>query len=187
MPPTIQLLEGRPHLVVPVVAMVGGTVVRGLNSKGYEYVPPDVLAAFPQGLDGRPVVPVHPSNGRGDANNPRAQDSLRFGVTFNSRFDPADLSLKADAWLDVNRAVSLGSQTSSVLARCNAGDTVEISLGAWIVIDEERGVSPGGLPYSYVWKYVISHDHLAVGLGGDVGACSVDMGCGANRYQIGRS
>lgn len=177
------MLENRAHLVVPTVAMVGGSVVMGMNSKGPEYIPPEVLAAFPEGLNQRPCVLYHPEKGNGSALTPEAISAMRMGSCFGSFFDLGDACLKTDAWLDPDRCTALGTEYQAILARAEAGEQIEISLGAHIDIDQEDGVSPFGIPYSYIWRTILSYDHLAIGLigQGEVGACSLDMGCGANR------
>jgi hypothetical protein len=177
------MLEGRAHLTVPVVAMVGGAVVMGMNSKGPEYVPPEVLASFPQGLDQRPCVLYHPEKGNGSALTPECISTMRMGQCFGSFFDLGDACLKTSAWLDLDRCTALGSEHQSIMARAEAGEMIEVSLGAYIEMDAEDGVSPDGIPYSYVWRTILSYDHLAIGLirQGEVGACSLEMGCGANR------
>lgn len=178
---TLALLEGRSHLVVPVVAMVAGSIVRGMNSKGPEYVPADVLANFPESFNGRPVVPIHPYAGTGSANEPATQNKYRYGQVFNARTDDFDGNLKLDAWLDIDRATALGGEPASVVADCQAGKLVEVSLGAWIVMANEPGELDDGREYEYVWQYITSYDHLAMGLAGLEGACSCATGCGGPR------
>lgn len=178
---TLALLEGRSHLVVPVVAMVAGSIVRGMNSLGPEYVPADVLANFPESFNGRPVVPIHPYDGTGSANDPSTQNKYRYGQVFNARTDEIDGNLKLDAWLDIERATALGGEPASVVADCQAGKLVEVSLGAWIVMAAEEGELDDGRKYEYIWQYITSYDHLAMGLAGLEGACSCATGCGGPR------
>lgn len=178
---TLALLEGRSHLVVPVVAMVAGSIVRGMNSKGPEYVPAEVLANFPESFNGRPIVPIHPYDGTGSANDPATQNKYRYGQVFNARTDDFDGNLKLDAWLDIERATALGGEPASVVADCQAGKLVEVSLGAWIVMANEPGELEDGREYEYVWQYITSYDHLAMGLAGLEGACSCATGCGGPR------
>ena len=177
------MLEGRAHLTVPVVVMVGGAVVRGMTSKGPEYIPPEVLAHFPEGLNQRPCVLYHPAKGTGSALTPECISTMRMGQCFGSFFDLGDACLKTDAWLDPDRCTALGTEHQAIMTRAEAGEMIEISLGAVVEMDQEDGVSPNGIPYSYIWRVVLSYDHLAIGLvtQGEVGACSIDMGCGANR------
>ncbi len=176
-------LEGRAHLTVPVVVMVGGSVVMGMNSKGPEYIPPEVLAAFPEGLNQRPCVLYHPEKGNGSALTPEAISAMRMGSCFGSFFDLGDACLKTSAWLDQDRCIALGTEYQTILSRAEAGDMIEISLGCYIDIEPEDGISPAGVPYSYIWRAILSYDHLAIGLinQGERGACSLEMGCGANR------
>lgn len=177
-------LEGREHLVCPVVVMVADSVVSGLHSKGPEYVPAAVLAVAPFGLDGRPVVYAHPESDSGSANDPSTQNAARYGQVFNAHIDPDTGNLCAEVWIDLDRADLLGEETQQVVADVRAGKLIEVSLGAWIAMAEEEGEAPDGTPYEWIWQLILSHDHLAVGLGGE-GACSVEMGCGMPRYQRG--
>lgn len=167
---------GVDHLVVPVVAMVGNAVIRPMHSAGPEFVPSSELALAAAQWNGRPVVPDHPNNGHDSANTPSTHDAAKYGVIFNARFE--DSKLKMDAFLDVARAKDVGA--GWVIDKFEAGEMVEISVGAWVRLEAAAGLSPDGIPYEYRWSHILS-DHLAIGLNGTRGACSVDMGCGALR------
>lgn len=170
--------EDRPHIVVPVVALLGDAVIRPLGSEGPEFVPADELAAAPAGWNNRPVLPDHPNGGRSSANEPRTLESFAFGALFHTRFE--DGKLKTEAWLDPAKAEKVGPQALDVLAALENGDMVEVSVGCFITAIAEEGVSPSGKPYTYRWSDIVP-DHLAIGLNGSEGACSVEMGCGAPR------
>jgi hypothetical protein len=180
----IAQLYGRDHLVVPVVALIGGAVVRPMGSDGWEYVPPNVLSESPHLWNGRPVVPVHPLNGTSSANTPQILSTHGFGSLFNSRFEGGRLLV--DAYIDKDRAEGVGRGADKVVAaalRALAGEDVapvEISVGAYVAMVEDPGTSPKGEAYTYRWLSV-APDHLALGLDGAEGACSVEMGCGALR------
>src|SRR5262252_5208585 len=68
----IETLDGREHLVVPVVALKEG-VIHAVNAATPEFVPMSALAVAPQGWNGRPLVLGHPSrNGiKISANDPK--------------------------------------------------------------------------------------------------------------------
>lgn len=173
-------LEGRSHIIVPVVSFVGNSIVRPMHSEGPEFVPESVISSMAESWNGRPILPNHPGDGLSSANTPETLDREKFGVIFNSRAE--DGRLKQDAWLDLTRAESVGQDAVDVIARCQAGEMVEVSIGAYIRVAEESGVYDGK-PYDYVWQEMIASDHLAMGLGGHKGACSVAMGCGAPRMN----
>lgn len=169
--------EGRDHIVVPVVLMVGDIVVHPMHSDGGEFVPAEVLAEAPAQWDGRPVVPGHPEGGTASANEPRILESQRFGIVFNTKFE--DGRLKGQAWLDVARAEVVGPEAVDVIERLKAGEVVDISVGAWVTLEHKTG-SAGGEKFRYRWTNV-SSDHLAMLASDETGACSVDAGCGAPR------
>ena len=170
--------EGAEHLVVPVVALIGNAVVRPMHSTGPEFVPAEELALAPGGWDGRPVMPDHPADGTGSANEPRTLERFRFGQLFGTRFESG--RLKTEAWLDVARAERLGGDALRVIERCRGGEPVEVSVGCWVALEQVNGVSPSGTPYEFRWAGV-TPDHLAMLPEGVEGACSIEMGCGAPR------
>jgi hypothetical protein len=169
----------RDHLVVPVIMAIGDSVIRPLHSEGPELVPARELQVAASQWNGRPVVLDHPSDGLDSANYPSILDSLKYGEIFDARYE--DGKLKANAYLDPVRASEIGGQW--ILDDLAAGRMVEVSVGAWVTLVRNSGLSPlNGAQYEAEWHHIIS-DHLAVGLNGKRGACSVDMGCGALRLN----
>lgn len=180
-----EVYQGRDHVVLPIVALVGEIVVTGMNSDGPEYIPAHVLAAAPAGWNGRPVVNTHPVDADGNgsfANTPDLWEQMCFGQAFNVEF--ADNRLRVDCYLDPKKAEQVGEGAVEVLAKAEAGEMVEVSVGAWVWLEDEEGTSPSGENYSQRWAALVP-DHIAVGLqeqGAGIGACSVEMGCGGPRY-----
>lgn len=170
--------EGREHLVVPVVALIGDAVIRPLHSEVPELVPATLLALAPAQWDGRPVVAEHPDGGLGSANEPETLETARFGIVFATRFE--DQRLRLDAWLDATRAEAIGGAAAEAVATVRRGEQAEVSVGAWVTLVAETGRSPTGVAYGARWT-TIAADHLAFGLAGAAGACSIEMGCGAPR------
>lgn len=178
--------DGVEHLVVPVVALVGDHVMRPLGSEGPEFVPSEVIAIAPDAWAGRSVVEDHPLlNGQPiSANIPEILEAQSFGTVFNARFE--DGRLKVDAYINPERAVRAGAKAQEVVRRLRAlaageeEDLVEVSVGAFVLLEKRAGVAPDGTPYDYIWRAALP-DHLAVGLGGSKGACSAEAGCGAPR------
>lgn len=170
--------EGREHVVLPVVACMEA-VIRPLNSDGPEFVPADVLAIAPGGWNGRPCVGPHPlesENKAGSANDPRSLERLSFGQIFNAQFDSDTRQLKVEAWLDPAKALIVGEDAMSVIRRARDKETIEVSIGAFVISDHEPG-SYLGEPYEYIWRLAIP-DHLALLPPNQRGACSYEMGCG---------
>lgn len=176
------------HLVLPVVALKGDIVVRPLNSTGPEFVPVEVLAVAPGGWAGRPVVPTHPESGTASANEPETLEAEAFGVLFNPRVENGDL--KVEAWVDPVKAALVGGDALRVCEMAQKAldgedvDPIEVSVGAWVSMEERSGVAPSGEAYSFRWGAIVP-DHLAAGLDGSPGACSVEMGCGTPRLNQG--
>lgn len=168
---------GDNHIIVPVVALVGNSVVWPMGADGPEFVPAEELALCPDAWNGRPCVPDHPENGTSSANIPHILESMSFGQLFNTKFESG--SLKTEAWLSIARAEELGGDPQRVIERCLAGEMVEVSVGAWITVELRKGEYEGK-SYISVWTDILP-DHLALLPEGVEGACSIEMGCGAPR------
>jgi hypothetical protein len=170
--------QGRSHLVVPVTALMEG-VIWPANAETPEYVPASELSAL--GWDGRPVMHGHPIE-RGalvPADAPTTLDGGALGAVFNAAVRNGHLEM--EAWIDPVRA-SRVSGADRTLARLSAGETVEVSVGVFVE-PESRSGEHGGKRYASVWRGIVP-DHLAFLPEGQVGACSVAMGCGAQRHLV---
>lgn len=180
----VDFYTGISYLVVPVVAMVGNSVVWPVTSDVREYVPASVLSVAAEQWNGRPVCYNHPYvNGKYvSANSPDVLKQFSYGLIFNSYFDVSDLKLKMEAWLDPIRAEEIGA--TEIITKIQSGEIVEISIGAWITYDEISGTC-NGLDYSLVWVACAS-DHLATLPNGLTGACSIEAGCGMLRVMSSR-
>jgi len=171
------VFEDRPHVVVPVVALIEG-IIHAINVSNPELVLASEFGRSPQGWDGRPVLANHPQrNGeRISANDPRSLGS-RIGHVFNTRV--VGKKLLMEAWIDVERARQQGGDAIRVLERVQAGEMVEVSVGAFVVPDEKPGTW-NGRRFLAIWRE-ITPDHLALLPEGTTGACSISMGCGTPR------
>lgn len=167
-------LYGRSHLIVPVTALIGDTVVHPINAPTPEFVPAAELAATPGGWNGRVIVPDHPAEG--SANSPTVLEAQAFGTVFNARFDADTYELLMDVWLDEERAETVGDLALDVIRRCRAGEPVEVSVGVYVQMEESAGVH-NGKRYGAIWHNPVP-DHLAMLPAGTEGACSIEMGCG---------
>ena len=161
-------LDGREHLVVPVVALVEGVHNNALHTA-------EELARFPAGWSGRPFVVNHPErDGQPvSASDPQIEQTQTIGRLFNARFE--DGKLKAEAWVDVNKATALGF--GSLVRRLQDGETMEVSTG-YFSDDEQAGGEFHGNAYEAVRRNIVP-DHLAL-LPDETGACSVADGCGTH-------
>lgn len=172
---TVRSYKGEEHLVVPFVVMVGDSVVRPMGSEGPEFVPSDVLSFAPEIWNGTNVVLDHP-NGAATACDPLTLERTQFGTAFNSRFKNG--ALQIDLWLSPSRAQVVGPEAVKIIDKCRAGEKVEVSFAPYMVVQEEEGISPSGVPYEYRVQAIVGADHIAALPEGTVGACSVEMGCG---------
>ena len=169
----VEMLEGREHLVVPVVALVEG-VVNGA------YVPAEEIAASLRAWNGVPFVVNHPSS-RGvfiSANSPQVLESQAIGRVFNAALDGS--KFKAEVWIDTVKADALGGDAKTILERLRSNEALEVSTGYFADFDEAPGQF-NGKSYSGIHRN-LRPDHLA-GLPNDTGACSWADGCGAPRVN----
>lgn len=176
--------RGAQHLVVPVVALVEG-VVRPSNSSGPELALASEFAHAPAGWNGRPVMVGHPtiSGTPVPAGDPAILERDSIGSIFKANLDGQ--SLKLEAWIDEARARELGGEAEAIVERLQAGEQVEVSVGVIIDLEEKKG-EWNDKPYSFVWRSVMP-DHLALLREGEIGACSIEMGCGAPRVASSRT
>lgn len=176
--------RGQKHLIVPVVALREG-VIHAMNAEAPEFVPIEALERAPGSWNGRPIVPNHPiiDGEVVSANDPRLLEENSFGQVFATVVEGKKLNM--EAWLDLARCASLGGDAQSVVDRCNAGEPVEVSVGAMVTLEAKTGVYKGK-HYSKVWQDIFP-DHLAMLPEGVKGACNNEMGCGAPRVASQRA
>lgn len=165
-------LNGRTYAIVPCVALVPGV-------RNGELVPNDEVAVFPEGWNGRPVPLGHPQVGGAyvSANQPDVWETV-IGTFFNAQIH--DGRLKGEMWLDEQRIRDAGGPALQALERIDAGEMVEVSTAYWAQLEDVRGEYEGE-PYSGIQRG-LRPDHVAL-LATAVGACSIEDGCGANRYN----
>jgi hypothetical protein len=171
--------NGTDHIVVPVVMMCEG-VVWAVNSPFPALVLAEEFSRNPLGWNGRPVVGGHPYK-HGEpvsANDPQVLADNAFGVIFNTQAKGDRLC--AEAWIDPVRASRPGSIGERTLERIREGkDILEVSVGVFTDVEMKSGLH-NGQKYEGIWRDYVP-DHLAILAEGDIGACSVEMGCGAMR------
>ena len=167
-----ETFEGRDHLVVPCVMIVGGV----LNGA---FVPVEEMRASVEAWNGRPAPILHPKQGDEyvSANDPKVIEQNVVGQVFAARVDGD--KLKAELWIDIEKAKKLGHER--VLADLQAGKPVEVSTG-YFADDEPTDGEFNGVAYSTIHRN-LRPDHLAL-LPGEIGACSVADGCGAPRVNF---
>lgn len=158
--------DGRPHVVAPVVMIVEGVLNDGLLTE-------QEFGRFVWSWNGRPVPVLHPmKNGvHVSANQPDIIEKNTIGHIFNA--SAGDGKLKAELWLDIQKAEKLGHD--DLVAGVEEGRVIEVSTGYQCIEKKESGTF-NGKPYSHIDTNIMP-DHLAL-LPGEVGACSVADGCG---------
>jgi hypothetical protein len=167
----IKQLEGRDHLVVPVVMAVEG-VLNGSN--GALFYPADELEKSVHLWNGRPVVVYHPDMYISSfAGNPQIFNKQKVGVLFNARFESK--ALKAEAWLDPERLKKVDKR---VLEAVQNQKVLEVSTGLFTDNDDATGTFNGKNYIAIARNY--QPDHLAI-LPDQKGACSIADGAGLCR------
>lgn len=157
--------DGREHLVVPAVVLVEGV----LNDA---YVPIDEVSKFYEAWNGVPVPVLHPEvNGVPiSCNSPEIIESQTVGRFYNATIDGN--KLKGEMWLDIAKC------DPSIIAHLEAGGMMEVSTG-YLCDAEPASGEFNGVAYKEIHRN-IHPDHIAL-LPGEIGACSIEDGCGVNR------
>lgn len=172
-------LLGVEYVVAPIVLLVGDSVIFPINADSPEFVPAEVLQVAPAGWNGRPAMAGdHPAEEGAmvSANIPLILEGHQFGQLFGVRFE--NNRLQGEAWINPERAAAVPDGLE-ILQRIKDGDPVEISVGAFVVVERLTGTA-NGRDYSTIWRE-ITPDHVALLRQGLIGACSLDMGCGTPR------
>lgn len=167
--------DTRDHLVVPVIAVVGDIVWEPRGSEGPEHVPASTLSHLAMQWDGRPVVLQHPPADIPTANRRDVLEASGLGQIFNTRYENG--ALQMDVWFDVAKCERVGA--GDIIRKSEAGEVINVSIGAYVEIDRTPGISPTGKRYNAVWTSITA-DHLAI-LPDRNGACSIADGCGTMR------
>lgn len=164
------------HLLVPVVALIGDTVIHAVNSPVPELVPLATLSSAPDRWISKPIVLGHPTeNGRQiSANSPLVLE--RHGMGEISSAQITNNKLCVEARIDVARAEKLGGP--KFLEQLKNGTPCEVSVGAFVQTTEVEGTQ-NGKSYKARWDTLMP-DHLAF-LATSTGACSIEAGCGSHR------
>ena len=164
--------SGREWLVAPVVMLCEGV----LNG---ELVVADEFSHHAASWNGRPLMLGHPmSNGAPvSANDPDILEQLGVGQVFETA--AGEGKLRAQAWVDVAKANG-SADGREVVRRLRAGEPVEVSTAYFRDLEEVSG-SWNGEQHLGIARN-LKPDHLAF-LVHDVGACSIQDGCGCPRVN----
>ena len=164
-------MGGREYAVAPITLVSPGVLS---GSKGPLLYQIGELLKSVESWNSTPLVVYHPTkNGRPvSAKSDGVLKKSGVGFLRNARIHAG--RLKADAWIDIERAKSVDWRVYEAILN---GTPMEISTGLMSTNEE---VPPGttwfGQPYIAVAKKLLS-DHCAI-LPDQVGACSLADGCG---------
>jgi len=162
--PTRKTWRDEEWLVVPVVMAKEGVEMNGAIIPGEEFFAPS--------WNGVPVTFGHPEDAAGNflsANSPDTLDDWGVGYIFGAEYTGG--KLKAEAWININRAEELREGSIEAL---ESGDLeIDVSTGYFAQHNQGDGV---------VIHEDIKPDHLAI-LFGIPGACSFEDGCGVRANQ----
>lgn len=173
-PIRIEMLEGREHLVVPMVMLTEG-VHHG--SSGPIFYTAEEISKATETWNHRPVVVYHPEvNGKGvSACDPAIVNSRKVGTIFNTKADKG--RLKAEAWIDKSRVNNVDER---ILPAITKNEMMEVSTGLYLNIEESKGKwneeDYDGIARNF------RPDHLAI-LPDQIGACSIADGAGLLRNK----
>ena len=179
-------LCNKEYVVIPVVALIEGVRHAG-GSPAPELVLAEAFGRHVETWNGRPIVVNHPVNASGQAvlaSSPYILETSYLGTLMGAKVE--DKKLIVEAWLDVAAIEASGSDgVLGMWKRLVGGETVEVSVGA--IVYTKRGDGEwDGKKYSGSWDIVIP-DHLAFLDGEQIGACSVEDGCGTFRtHSVGQ-
>lgn len=162
-------LEGRPHIVVPMVMLTEGVHA---GSGGPLLYNANNMRKTPEIWDHKPVVVYHPQmNGRPmSACKPDILNNRKVGVMLNTRFENG--RLKSEAWIERHRADAVDPR---IMQAVDSGAMMELSTGLYV--DE---VANEGEWNGEVYTHEATNfrpDHLAL-LPDQIGACSIADGAG---------
>lgn len=173
-PVRYQTHQGREYLIAPVTLIVPG-VLNG--SLGPLYYPASEVGKRPEVWNGIPVTIYHPTCGE-SAQSPAVADRQVVGSIYNASY--VEDKLRGEAWIDIERIKSVHQSAYNLLAN---SESIEVSTGlATDQVEAEEGAvfngPEGEVPYvATATNY--RPDHLAI-LPDQVGACSLQDGCGIN-------
>jgi hypothetical protein len=167
-------MDGKEFLVAPMIMIVEG-VLNGTG--GPLYYPAEELSKTPQVWNMKPVVVNHPShNGYGiSACDPDIIRNRGVGWILNTTFE--DGKLKAEAWIDLNKAAIVDNR---IVEAIENKEVMELSTGLFTDNENVEGEFNGKEYIAIARNY--RPDHLAI-LPDTQGACSVSDGAGFLRLN----
>jgi len=166
-------MEGKRHIVVPVVMMTEGVHA---GSSGPLFYPVEELSKTPAVWNYKPIVVYHPEeNGEGiSACDPTIISSRKIGVIMHANWDG---KLKAEAWIEEDRANLVDDR---IMQAIENKQMMELSTGLFTDNEDDPGDWNGETYVGIARNY--RPDHLAL-LPDKKGACSIEDGAGFLRLN----
>lgn len=162
-------LNGRDHVVAPVVAMKS-TVMSG--SDGPLFYPAHAIEETSTAWEGVPITAGHPITARGENVPVNHAEAVDKKIGLFRRVQATDGVLRGEVWLDVKKTKNVAPE---ILTRLENEDQIEVSTGLFVWQQSETGTFDGKAYHAVASR--LRPDHLAI-LQHEVGACSVADGCG---------
>ena len=174
--------QDKDFTVIPLVALVEG-VIQAANSPQPELVRADELE--PAVWNGRPVTFDHPDiNGVlvSASVSPEMLEEVQVGTIFNTEIVDGT-KLRLEAWVENDKVEARGEEAVATFNKILEGETAEVSTGYFADSIPQKGKF-NGESFEAVQSN-IKPDHIAILTGTQVGACSIEDGCGAPRLNKG--
>jgi hypothetical protein len=171
-----EMLEGRPHIVVPMVMITEG-VHNG--SQGRLFYSANELSKTPEMWDHKPVSVYHPR--RGSACSIANINAHKVGIILNTEWDESKKRLKAEAWLEEARIEKVDRRVMNAI---DNEEMMEVSTGLYSYNEKTTGTwGKKKEEYDRIATNIRA-DHLAL-LPDKKGACSIADGAGLLRNSVG--
>lgn len=170
-----EMLSGREHIVIPVVAAVEGVLNGSLLLM-------DNVAKTLEAWEGVLVTLAHPSqNGNHiSASTQYALENFVVGHFFNAHIDEENHSLDGEFWIAKEALDKHPEDRDLLLEKIENGEIIEVSTGYFADHANQKGVY-NGKAYNNV-QFNLVPNHIAILLH-ETGACSVADGCGTPRIN----
>lgn len=164
---TRKMVNGKPHIVVPVVMMLEG--VHSGSGGAILHTAEGLQASTPDWAD-VPVVIHHPQDNQGNYITANSEGVIQFGKVKNPKWQ--NNKLKAEVWLDETKLIA---HYPMVLNMLSNKLPLDVSIGAYTTEIIQDGEWNGEVYHAITESYI--PDHLAI-LPGEEGACNWNDGCG---------
>lgn len=141
------------------------------------YLVPELdLVRSLKGWNGVPITIQHPKLNDRSANVPDPDVAI-IGRFYNSAWDHEGKRMTGEYWIEIAEAEKY-LEGKSILTKINDGTPLETSTGYYADDEQTAGIFDGKA-YKTIHRNLLP-DHIAI-LTNEVGACSLQDGCGVNR------